>query len=98
MSVDNNYEASEIISGGFNHSNADGSGINESKKSDGYNVDSISVSGKASYNAHYFESKADLIAALDGIVKNGDTLLVKASHSMQFDEIVDYLSNQASVF
>ena len=62
------------------------------------NTNSMSGSGKAYSNAYYFETKADLTAALDGIIKTGDALLVKASHSMQFDEIVDYLSTQAHAF
>ena len=41
--------------------------------------------------ALYFESKESLVAALDGLINDGDALLIKASHSMGFNEIVDYL-------
>ena len=36
-------------------------------------------------------SKEELINALPEIIKDGDTVLVKASHSMQFEKIVEYL-------
>ncbi len=41
---------------------------------------------------HYFEDKAQMLSALDGLLKNGDTVLVKASHGMGFDEVVKKLS------
>lgn len=39
----------------------------------------------------HFGSKAELIAALPGILRRGDRVLVKASHSMAFEEISDAL-------
>lgn len=39
----------------------------------------------------WFETKEELINALPKIIKNGDTVLVKASHSMQYEKIVEYL-------
>jgi UDP-N-acetylmuramoyl-tripeptide--D-alanyl-D-alanine ligase len=42
--------------------------------------------------ALYFETKAALIAALPDLLEKGDAVLVKASHSMGFDEIVDHLA------
>lgn len=39
----------------------------------------------------YFETRDDLIKALPGIIKGGDTILVKASHFMGFDMIVKEL-------
>jgi len=41
--------------------------------------------------AYYYPAKADLIAALPGLIKKGDKVLVKASHSMRFEEILPYL-------
>ncbi len=42
----------------------------------------------------WFETKEELISALPEIIKNGDTVLVKASHSMQFEKIVEFLSGK----
>ena len=39
----------------------------------------------------WYETKEELIKALPEIIKEGDTVLVKASHSMQFEKIVDFL-------
>lgn len=41
---------------------------------------------------YYFEDKAQMLSALDRLLKNGDTVLVKASHGMGFDEVVKKLS------
>jgi UDP-N-acetylmuramoyl-tripeptide--D-alanyl-D-alanine ligase len=41
----------------------------------------------------WFENKEELIKALSGIIKEGDTVLVKASHSMQFEIIVENLKS-----
>lgn len=40
---------------------------------------------------HYFETKEELIKALKEVCKEGDTILVKASHFMNFPEIVKAL-------
>ena len=47
--------------------------------------------------ARYFESKATLLAALDDIVRPGDCVLVKASHSMAFEEIVGQLTAERQI-
>ena len=39
----------------------------------------------------HFAGKAELIAALPGILRRGDRVLVKASHSMAFEEISEAL-------
>ena len=39
----------------------------------------------------YFETKEAAIDALKDIIQKGDIVLVKASHSMQFEKIVDFL-------
>lgn len=41
----------------------------------------------------YFESKEEFLAGLQTIVKKGDTILVKASNSRKFPEIVEALKN-----
>ena len=38
--------------------------------------------------AFYYRDKPELIAALPGLIKKGDAILVKASNSMKFDEIL----------
>ena len=47
-----------------------------------------SAGGKAS---RYYADKAELISALPELIKKGDTVLVKASHGMHFDEILPFL-------
>lgn len=42
-------------------------------------------------NARYFTSKAELFEALESLIAEGDVVLVKASHSMGFEEIVEKL-------
>lgn len=41
--------------------------------------------------AHWFETKKDFLAGMHNLLKEGDNVLVKASHGMQFPEIVDAL-------
>ena len=41
--------------------------------------------------AVYFEDVDGCIASIKGLLKNGDTVLVKASHSMHFERIVEVL-------
>ena len=50
----------------------------------------ISASGKA---ALFYPGKAGLIKALQELIKKGDAVLVKASHGMQFEELVAILKN-----
>lgn len=40
---------------------------------------------------HHFAAKADFFKVADQLLKQGDTILVKASHGMEFPEIVEYL-------
>ncbi len=44
-------------------------------------------------SAHHFATKADFLAVADTLIQKDDTILVKASHSMAFPEIVEYLQN-----
>ena len=45
----------------------------------------------AAMGGEHFASKAELISALPRLLKRGDRVLVKASHSMAFEEISDAL-------
>ncbi len=47
--------------------------------------------GREDMDAYYFEDKAALLGALDGILHDRDTVLVKASHGMGFAEVVEVL-------
>jgi len=49
------------------------------------------VLGSPDTQVHYFGTKEALIAALKEEVKEGDTILVKASHFMEFPEVVKAL-------
>lgn len=41
----------------------------------------------------YFETKAEFLSQAEKFLKKGDTVLVKASHGMEFPEIVEKLRN-----
>lgn len=43
---------------------------------------------------HYYPTKEDLLRELQDIIKPGDTVLVKASHGMEFAEIVEKLKQK----
>ena len=49
------------------------------------------ASGIGSSQVCHFDTKADFLKEADKILKKGDTILVKASHGMEFPEIVTYL-------
>ena len=42
-------------------------------------------------NVLHFKDKSELLAALPSLIENGDAVLVKASHSRKFEEIVEAL-------
>ncbi|MCD8364891.1 MAG: UDP-N-acetylmuramoyl-tripeptide--D-alanyl-D-alanine ligase [Clostridiales bacterium] len=48
--------------------------------------------------AMHYESREALLGALLSLIKKGDTVLVKASHFMQFSEIVHALKNRETSF
>ena len=62
-------------------------------------VDLVLCCGALSYHTaaaagdkgRYFESKAELIAALPGLIEKGDSVLVKASMSMHMEEVAEAL-------
>lgn len=41
---------------------------------------------------HYFPDRQELLAGIDALLKPGDIILVKASHSMGFEEVIKHLS------
>lgn len=43
---------------------------------------------------YHYEDKTTFFANMDNILQKGDTILVKASHAMGFDEIVEKLENK----
>ena len=49
------------------------------------------VKGNGCTEGLWFETKAEFLAAMRKVIKDGDNVLVKASHGMQFTEIVDAL-------
>ena len=49
------------------------------------------ISGASEGYARYFEKKEDFLSLIDELISAGDTVLVKASHGMHFEEIVDRL-------
>lgn len=57
-------------------------GAREAKESQNYNEHQI---------VRYFETKEDFLAQMNTIIEKGDTILVKASNSMKFTEIVERL-------
>ena len=51
------------------------------------------ISSGSEIQAWHFPMKEALLSVLPSIVKKGDTVLVKASHSMKFEEIVQELKS-----
>lgn len=51
--------------------------------------------GKSTAEIYHFETKKEFFDRADKILKEQDTILVKASHGMEFPEIVKYLSEKA---
>ena len=43
---------------------------------------------------YYFSSKENFLADMNKILQSGDTILVKASHGMEFSKIVERLQNE----
>lgn len=44
-------------------------------------------------NVCHFDTKADFLSQTEKLLKKGDTILVKASHGMEFPEIIKYLQD-----
>lgn len=58
-------------------------------------AEGASDGGKSSSEVHAYRDKDELLQALMPLLKQGDTILVKASHAMQFEEIVAALGDNA---
>ena len=50
------------------------------------------ASAAADMEIHHYASKSDFFKDAGNILMDGDTILVKASHGMEFPEIVDKLA------
>lgn len=50
----------------------------------------LSMGGKS--EVYYFETRDAMLAELKDILKPGDSVLVKASHGMQFEKVVEFLT------
>lgn len=55
------------------------------------------LKAKGAARALYFPEKAELIPALAGLIREGDTVLVKASRGMKFEDIVEALEAEGTV-
>lgn len=47
---------------------------------------------------YYFPARDEMMSNLSGILKRQDTILVKASHGMQFEKVVEMIAKTPSVF
>ena len=54
--------------------------------------DGVRSVGNPSVSPYYYESKEALFADIGEIIRDGDIVLVKASHGMHFEEIIERLS------
>ena len=45
-------------------------------------------------HVHYYETKAEFLENIDPLINTNETILVKASHAMEFPEIVDVLKKR----
>ena len=43
-------------------------------------------------NVYYFEKRDEMIGGLPSVLRPGDSILVKASHGMQFEKVVEFLT------
>ncbi|MDE7285561.1 MAG: UDP-N-acetylmuramoyl-tripeptide--D-alanyl-D-alanine ligase, partial [Lachnospiraceae bacterium] len=50
-----------------------------------------SISSKRKVKLYYFETREEMMEKLPNILKKGDTILIKASHGMQFEKVVSQL-------
>ncbi|MDE5910034.1 MAG: UDP-N-acetylmuramoyl-tripeptide--D-alanyl-D-alanine ligase [Lachnospiraceae bacterium] len=50
-----------------------------------------SISSKRKVKLYYFETREEMMEKLPNILKKGDTILIKASHGMQFEKVVAQL-------
>lgn len=54
-------------------------------------AEEIAAEGASAIQVYHYNTKADFFAETGAVLKEGDTILVKASHGMEFPEIVEKL-------
>ncbi len=57
-------------------------------------ADGARAAAHAGSSVYYFENKEKLILQLPGLLRRGDTILVKASHGMHFEELVQIIERE----
>ena len=60
----------------------------------GLSVHTAEGARKAGGQAEHYDTKEELISQLDQVLREGDIVLVKASHSMEFEKISEAIKNQ----
>ena len=56
-----------------------------------FGLESAAASDTESTAVYHYQTKADFLADAGALLKTGDSILVKASHMMEFPEIVEFL-------
>lgn len=51
----------------------------------------LSIAAEPAQSVYYFQTKEDAMQVLPELLKEGDSVLVKASHGMHFEKIVEFL-------
>lgn len=51
--------------------------------------------GNKKTKAYYFKNREDMLRELSGLLNKGDAVLVKASHGMQFEKVIEFLRKEA---
>ncbi len=67
--------------------------IGELSKNTAEGASSVASATACNTKVYHFDTKADFLRDCNNILRKGDTVLVKASHGMEFPEIVEYLKN-----
>lgn len=67
--------------------------IGELSKNTAEGASSVASATACNTKVYHFDTKADFLKDCNNILRKGDTVLVKASHGMEFPEIVEYLKN-----
>lgn len=67
--------------------------IGELSKNTAEGASSVVSATACNTKVYHFDTKADFLKDCNNILRKGDTVLVKASHGMEFPEIVEYLKN-----
>lgn len=57
-------------------------------------ADGARAAAHAGSSVYYFENKEKLLPALTGLLCKGDTILVKASHGMHFEELIQVIERE----